>query len=159
LLPFRFAGTGVLVALIPRAMADSTPSAGTDGKAALASRCNAIEEAYEFMLAYAAQGLPTDQGSLSGSQIREFLGKCDAALTGLSEAIARCTEELHLEPAAAYRAFADVVESDARAAQSAVQLVLAQPSVGSALIDNLNASTHLRAVLTDLFLIGDILKI
>jgi len=30
-------------------------------------RCNAIEECYEFMLAYAAQGLPTDAGSGSSS--------------------------------------------------------------------------------------------
>ena len=29
-------------------------------------RCDAIEECYEFMLAYAGQGLPTDQGSQSG---------------------------------------------------------------------------------------------
>ena len=26
-------------------------------------RCEAIEECYEFMLAYAAQGLPTDESS------------------------------------------------------------------------------------------------
>ena len=32
----------------------------------IAERCNTIEESYEFMLAYAAQGLPTDSGSQSG---------------------------------------------------------------------------------------------
>jgi len=31
--------------------------------AAIAERCNAIEECYEFMLAYAALGLPTEEGS------------------------------------------------------------------------------------------------
>ena len=39
------------------------------------------------MLAYAAQGLPHEAGSVSGSQIRDFLRKCDAALTGLAEAV------------------------------------------------------------------------
>ena len=39
----------------------------------ISERCNAIEECYEFMLAYAAQGLPSDEGSQSGGQIREFL--------------------------------------------------------------------------------------
>ena len=34
-----------------------------------------------------------------------------------------------------------------------------QPSIGSQLVDNLNASTHLRAVLTDLFLLAEILKV
>jgi hypothetical protein len=36
--------------------------------------------------------------------------------------------------------------------------VLAQPSISSQLIDNLNASIHVRALLTDLFLIDEILK-
>jgi hypothetical protein len=33
--------------------------------------------------------------------------------------------------------------------------VLACPRIGSELIDNLNASIHLRALLTDLFLISE----
>ena len=37
-------------------------------------------------------------------------------------------------------------------------MVLAQPSISSQLIDNLNASIHLRALLTDLFLIDELLK-
>jgi hypothetical protein len=36
-------------------------------------------------------------------------------------------------------------------------LVLAQPSISSQLIDNLNASIHLRALLADLFLVTEIL--
>ena len=39
-----------------------------------------------------------------------------------------------------------------------MQLVLAQPSISSQLVDNLNASIHLRALLTDLFLIDEVLK-
>ena len=38
------------------------------------------------------------------------------------------------------------------------RLGLAQPSISSQLIDNLNASIHVRALLTDLFLIDEILK-
>ena len=140
--------------------AEASPSApGDDGRAALASRCNAIEEAYEFMLAYAAQGLPSDEGSASGSQIREFLRKCDAALTDLGDAITHCVSQQEDRSSQPYGAFINVIDRDARAAQAAVQLVLAQPSIGSQLVDNLNASIHLRALLTDLFLIAEILKI
>jgi hypothetical protein len=39
-----------------------------------------------------------------------------------------------------------------------MEMVLAQPAISSQLIDNLNASIHLRALLTDLFLIDEILK-
>ena len=48
----------------------------------LETRCSAIEECYEFMLAFAAQGLDTDAGSQSGTQIREFLRRAVTALTG-----------------------------------------------------------------------------
>ena len=41
---------------------------------------------------------------------------------------------------------------------AAMRLVLAQPSISSQLVDNLNASIHVRALLTDLFLIDEILK-
>jgi hypothetical protein len=51
-----------------------------------------------------------------------------------------------------------VLGGDASAALAAVELVLAQPSISSQVVDNLNASIHVRALLTDLFLIDEILK-
>lgn len=137
---------------------EALPPASSGGPLAdFSARCDAIEEAYEFMLAYAAQGLPNETGSVSGSQIRDFLRKCDAALTGLAEALTNCMPRLDTS-AAPYHAFINVVEQDARRAQAAVQLVLAQPSIGSQLVDNLNASIHVRALLTDLFLLDSVLK-
>ncbi len=121
-------------------------------------RCEAVEECYEFMLAYAAQGLPTDEGSKSGGQIREFLQRAVKALTGLSEACAMTIKEEGLEPAEKYLAFFAVLDRDARDSLAAVELVLAQPAISSQSIDNLNASIHLRALLTDLFLVDEILK-
>jgi hypothetical protein len=134
------------------------PAAGEQALPEFDARCNAIEEAYEFMLAYAAQGLPNEAGSTSGSQIRDFLHKCDAALTGLGEELTRCVRQLDVASLAPYDAFISVLERDVQGAQAAVQLVLAQPSIGSQLVDNLNASIHLRAVLTDLFLLDSVLK-
>lgn len=110
------------------------------------------------MLAYAAQGLPHEQGSTSGSQIREFLRKCERALDGLAEAAGRSVRELDREETAPFEAFVIVLDQDARNAKAAIRLVLAQPSIGSQLVDNLNASSHLRAVLTDLFLLDEALK-
>ena len=52
----------------------------------------------------------------------------------------------------------DVLDRDGRASLAAIDLVLAQPSISSQLVDNLNASVHLRALLTDLFLMSDILS-
>ena len=121
------------------------------------SRCDTIEEAYEFFLAYASQGLPADHAGASGEQARDYLRRCDHALAGLGGALTVSVGQLSVD-AAPYQAFIAVIERDARDAQAAVQLVMAQRFIGSALIDNLNASIHLRALLTDLFLIDEALK-
>jgi len=120
--------------------------------------CNAIEECYEFMLAYAAQGLPSDEDSQSGGQVREFLQRAVKALDGLAESCATAIKQEGLEPAERYQTFFAVLDRDARDSLAAIELVRAQPAISSQLIDNLNASIHLRALLTDLFLIGEILK-
>jgi len=39
-----------------------------------------------------------------------------------------------------------------------MDLVLAQPTISSQMIDNLNASVHVRALLTDVFLLGEVLR-
>jgi len=119
-------------------------------------RTDAIEECYEFMLAYAAQGLPGDAGSQSGGQLRELLRHAVDALAGLSQAYAAVTASLH--PPERYQAFLAVLDRDASDSLATLELVLAQPALSSQLIDNLNASIHLRALLTDLFLIDEILK-
>jgi hypothetical protein len=108
----------------------------------IADRCNTVEEAYEFMLAYAAQGVE------DGIEIREYLARAAEALTGIA---ATAREELDSP-------FLAVLDRDAADSLAAIELVLAQPAIGSQLIDNLNASIHLRALLTDLFLIDEVLK-
>jgi hypothetical protein len=126
--------------------------------AEISDRCNAVEECYEFLLAYAAQGLPTEQGSKSGGQVREFLHRAVKALAGLAETCAMAVKDEGLEPAEKYLAFLAVLDRDARDSLAAIELVLAQPAISSQLIDNLNASIHLRALLTDLFLMGEIVR-
>ena len=123
-----------------------------------AARCDTIEEAYELFLRYASQGLPSDQGSETGRRVREYLRRCDAALMGIADLVLGFVERAGLDQAP-YRAFRDVIERDARDASAAIRLVLAQPAIGSQLVDNLNASIHLRALLTDLFLIDEALKL
>ena len=125
----------------------------------LKARCDAIEECYEFMLAYAAQGVVEEAGSPSSGQLRTFLDACRAALDRPGGCVpAPSLSAIGFEPVDRYLAFIDVLDRDARSALAAVRLVLAQPSISSQLIDNLNASIHVRALLTDLFLIDEILK-
>jgi hypothetical protein len=124
----------------------------------LQQRGETIEVCYEFMLAYAAQGLPSDEGSRAGSEVREFLNRAVLALDGLAEGFRAAVAREGLEPAKKYNAFLAVLDRDAADSRAALELVLAQPVIGSQLIDNLNASIHVRAMLTDIFLLGEILR-
>ncbi len=120
----------------------------------IAARCETIEECYEFMLGYAGQGLA---GEDSGP-VRDCLDRMSDALSGLADSYSASVKQENLQPSAAYTGFGTVLEADARAALAAVRLVLAQAGISSQLVDNLNASIHLRSLLTDLFLIDEVLK-
>jgi hypothetical protein len=100
----------------------------------------AIEAGYEFLLAYAAQGRESD----AGSETRE-------TLTSMRDAAAAIVELLGGEKGG----FSPIVVDDARKSGAAIELVLAQEKISSELVDNLNASIHLRALLTDLFLLSE----
>ena len=124
----------------------------------IARRVDAIEGGYEMMLAYAAQGLPTDQGAANSGQLREHLKRFDDALTGLADQFKALAAAEKREPREAIDAFLDVLARDAHASQAGLRVVLGQPGISSQLVDNLNASIHVRALLTDLFLIDELLK-
>ena len=115
----------------------------------LAGAIDVIEETYEFMLAYAAQGRVNDLDD-SSAGLRAFLRRSDQALGVIASAKL---------PGEAAQQFLDVMRQDAMKAGAALRLVLAQPAISSQIIDNLNASIHLRALLTDIFLLDESLKI
>ncbi len=120
--------------------------------------CNVIEECYEFTLSYAAQGHAAEGNSAQERQLREHLKRAAEAMRRLEASCDAAIGQEQLEPAERHRAMLPVLASDARSSIAAVELVLAQPAISSQLIDNLNASIHLRALLTDIFLVGEILE-
>jgi hypothetical protein len=112
-----------------------------------------IESAYEFMLAYAAQGRDTDEGAKTSPSIRETLEGLLAALPAVGPALAAAS------PDDAAKDLARVIAEDAARAATSVRAALACTRISSQLVDNLNASIHLRAVLTGLFLADEIVQI
>jgi hypothetical protein len=114
----------------------------------LDERLEAIEAGYEFCLAYAAQGRSDD----AGTPLRQTLERMFAALEGLAPQLESAIP-LDGKYSASTRGFLEAVKRDAAVAQGAIGLVLGRKAISSMLVDNLNASIHLRALLTDLFLI------
>jgi hypothetical protein len=124
----------------------------------LRHRLDTVESAYEYMLAFAAQGLPAESAR-DGGRVRVELGALATALDGLAPAFERFVAAEAVAARDAHRDFDRVLADDAAKALAAVRLVLAQPAISSQLVDNLNASLHLRALLTDVFLLDEIVKV
>ncbi|MFZ1940406.1 MAG: hypothetical protein WBA18_17785 [Terracidiphilus sp.] len=117
-----------------------------------------IEECYEFTLSYAARGFAGDDSNEQTRQVRDHLTRAVEAMRGLEAACREVVAREQLEPKEKYVAFFAVMQRDAEGAIAAMELVLAQTAIGSQLIDNLNASIHLRALLADLFLVTEALE-
>ena len=130
----------------------------TEAREELSRRAEAIEGGYEMMLAYAAQGLASDQGAANSAQIRDHLQRFDTALTGLAQAYRDAATALGVGPKDALDGVLKIIEADAAFTQAALRLVLGQPGISSQMIDNLNASIHVRALLTDVFVVDEILR-
>ena len=107
----------------------------------------AVEVGYEFLLAYAAQGREDDDRNRPGPYARDTLEGMVKALDGLASAIDGKGQ-----------AFNQVILDDLPKARAAIEMVLGAAKISSESVDNLNASIHLRTVLTDLFILSDALE-
>ncbi len=106
-----------------------------------------IEAGYEFLLAYAAQGRPAQAETGPGPHARPTIEGMSKAVRNLQDALGKSDKE-----------FERVIAEDCAKAGAAMRFILSQDKIGSEMVDNLNASIHLRAVLTDLFLYSEVLK-
>jgi hypothetical protein len=123
----------------------------TNDGSGLAARIDVIESSYEYLLAYAAQGRQEDRGT----EARPRLVAMYEALGGIAmEARAALGKGSPYD----IGAFLDALDRDAAIARGAIGLVLRKAAIPSLLVDNLNASVHLRALLTDAFLIEQSLR-
>ena len=120
----------------------------------LSARIETIERGYEYLLAYAAQGRQDEQGSEARPRLTEMF----AALDGLADLVSTAVNSGPGGQVTQAAAFLDAVKQDAAKARGAIGFVLSRPTISSILVDNLNASIHLRALLTDCFLVEQALR-
>lgn len=125
---------------------------------ALMQRVDAIEDCYEFLLSYAAQGRVADGSSGPGSQIRGYLEAAEEALGDIAKVMRDCFIAGDAKAEEGYGPFVALIEDDAKKSRATIKLVLAQKGISSQLADNFNNTIHVRALLTDVFLIDEALK-
>ena len=113
--------------------------------AGLRKQIEAIEEAYEYMLAYAAQGRADEGAGPDGAHIRTFLAQFEAAAVAIA---AELDAALDGDEAAGFcAAFA----RDTETMLSVLRIMLARGNISSEVVDNANGLIAVRSYLTSLF--------
>ncbi len=127
-----------------------------ENKEKLRASINAVEAGYEFMLAYAAQGWDVEKvGGGGGPSIRGYLEDMIAGLETLADDFEAVIAEEESADKELFRAYNDVLRVDAEKTHTAISLIMSLPSIGSQMVDNINASIHVRALLTDIFVLDE----
>ena len=118
--------------------------------AAMRGAFDVIEESYEFMLAYAAQGRKREIEEGGESQIRRYLKRFRDALDILDAA-----SENRIGSSAGID-FMNRFRSDIGVIRSVLELLLSHSSISSDMVDNTNGLIALRALLTDIFFLDQV---
>ena len=110
------------------------------------TQIEAVEEAYEYMLAYAAQGRAEEGAGPDGAQIRIFLKNFDEAVSAIAGMIAAL-------PGADGEAagFVASLRKDSDTMSSVLRIMLARDNISSEVVDNTNGLISVRSYLTSLF--------
>ena len=141
---------------VPRAGSDIRPKGSTmtellEQAGRMRDAFDRIEESYEFMLAYAAQGRKREVGESGGeSQIRSYLTRFDGALADLEVALSGGFVDRQGSD------FAGRFRRDIAVIRSVIGLLLSRSSISSDMIDNTNGLIALRALLTDIFFVDQV---
>ena len=122
---------------------------------AIRENIDAIEEAYEFMLAYAAQGRVEEGAGPEGAHIRNFLERFLAAADGLTAQVSAVVEKDQEAGGALLASF----ERDSATVTSVLRLLLGKKNISSEMIDNSNGLIAMRSYLTTLFFIDKVVLV
>lgn len=120
--------------------------------AAIRENIDAIEEAYEFMLAYAAQGRVEEGAGPEGAHIRNFLERFVDAADALTGQISTLLEKDKDAGAALLGSF----KQDSATVMSVLRLLLGKQNISSEMVDNSNGLIAMRSYLTTLFFIDKV---
>lgn len=108
-------------------------------------RIEAVEEAYEYMLAYAAQGRASEGAGPDGAHVRSFLAQFEEAAEAIAAGI---DAALPGDGAAGFR---EAFARDSDAMLSVLRILQARADIPSEAVDNANGLIAVRAYLTSLF--------
>lgn len=115
------------------------------------------EEAYEFMISFAGQGVGRkEQQPEDSDQIRHFLRQLKTALTEGCGHAARIPEDHDIHGEEEYILFVDQLQTEIETAILALDLLCAQEKITSSQVDDLNGLVSFQSIIMKLFFIDDL---
>lgn len=135
-------------------MTDSTDSSVR----ALQDHIEAAEEAYEFLISYAGQGLDHDLPEGMSTEVRDYLEQLDEALGAAHGAAVAIADEHELAGESDYRSMLRRLDDEIDEARTVLQLLAAQEVITSAQVDNMNGMAVFQSVVMKLFFLDELTK-
>ena len=114
------------------------------------------EEAYEFMISYAGQGIGREIPTQDVKEIRDYLEQLQEALEDAVSAAREIPEEFDLDGEDHYYDVLDRLETEREEAADVLALLIAQDRITSQQVDNLNGMSVFQSVMMKLFFLEEV---
>lgn len=117
-----------------------------------------VEEAYEFMIAYAGQGIGREVQTRTSGDVREYLVQLSEGLEDALDAAGRIPAEFDLAGAAHYDGVLEEMAREREEANDVLELLAAQDRITSQQVDNINGMSVFQSVMMKLFFLDELTK-
>jgi hypothetical protein len=125
---------------------------------ALQAHIESAEEAYEFLISFAGQGLDHEQPAGMSAEVSDYLEQLDEALVAAVDAAVAIADEHEVAGEADYRAMLRRLDDEIEEARTVLQLLAAQDVITSAQVDNLNGMSVFQSVMMKFFFLDELTK-
>lgn len=115
-----------------------------------------MEEAYEFFISYAGEGVNREAARSATDQVSEYVVQFDDALGGGIEAAREVAAVHDSFDTDAYRAFVDDMSEEVEEARRVLALLAEQGGISSQMVDNLNGMSVFQSVLMKFFFLDEL---
>lgn len=116
-----------------------------------------VEEAYEFMISFAGQGLGREeQTGGDAEEIRSYLVQLRDGLVAGVEAAGDILDEEDLAGAEKYETFVDALADEIEEATLILDLLAAQDRITSAQVDDINGMSVFQSIVMKFFFLDDL---
>lgn len=117
-----------------------------------------VEEAYEFMIAYAGQGIGREVPTQTTTDVQQRLEQLRDGLRDAIDAARRIPDEHELDGEDHYHNVLDELDREHDEADDIIELLIAQDKITSQQVDNINGMSVFQSVMMKLFFLDELTK-